>query len=323
MTSSETHRRLLGQFIRLEQEVGGPDPHMTLAAELARGRTVEGKAWTAACYVGPYVIASTEAILHYWPDVSLVLSNPSGWRAWIDSEWDRIWLRRERRAINTPRRFADHMLNVARFLDRELDRLVEVANPYTAWDRLSTIAGNGRYGTLKFYEILHRLGIVGPAMPDIRPDGGRTPRQALAMIYPQAADVLTGGNSQAHLVEANHWAALARSDLADDGVEDLDWYVLEVGLCEYRQAWKGGQYPGRAHDSELGHYNRIAPMWPEVSFRLLDLRRRLFPRRSLGELNGWDGRRDLGDCPSRFGYMWSDLLYDYASTTDLADPVPA
>lgn len=326
----ETHLGFLTDFIALERAVGGPDPHMRivcegLAAPLAVGPTptdeeASDRAWLAGCYVGPYNVASCEVLRHFWPTPESVAFHEGAFHAWVRLNWPGLSFRRERRAIRTPRKFAAHMIGYAHWVLNNAPFLRLLGDPDRVWARLMAIPGNGRYGTIKLYEALHRLGVVSPPFPDIRPAGGWSPRVTLAWLYPDAASALTGNDAAVNLELADTRSAMLKREL-ELRLGPVDWYTLEVTLCEYGQAWRGGQYPGRAHDSELGHCRKVMGFWgDQVPFRVLDLRREMFPVVALGEAQGWEGRREeLGVLPSTQGYMWSDLSFDYLATRSAGD----
>ena len=320
---STAHQQFLADFIRLERAVGGPDPHMAIACDgLARShpQSVEDRTWLACCYVGPYNIPTTEVLLAAFPEPEAILRNEAAWLGWVETNWWRLSFRRERRAIRTPRKFAHHMAACAAWTLNNAPYLGALGDPDAIWSRLLAIPGNGRYATIKMYEALHRLGVIHPPFPDIRAHGGWSPRETLSWLHPAYSVALVGGDTPTNIQVADDCAARTRRALGPS-VGEVDWYTLEVTLCEYKQAWEGGQYPGRAHDSELGHYRKVAPLWPDVDFKMLDLRAELFPHVALGEFSGWDGRRDgLGDCPSRHGYMWSDIEFVWSPGVDLSDP---
>ena len=323
--AAETHLRFLAEFARYERAVGGPDPHMRIVCEgiIEPSWPPADRAWMVGCYLAPYNVPTGEVIHHYWPHPGAVLNTPDGLRAWVQEAWPGLSMRRERRAIRTPTKLAAHLINYAEWCEVRAGQIHTEQDADRVWRELMTIQGNGRYATIKTYEALHRVGVVSPAFPDIRPHGGWSPREMLAKLHPDVKDALNGGNSAALCQLANERAVISRRDLEAALSEPVDWYTMEVVLCEYKQAWDGGQYPGRAHDSELGHISKVQPSWPDVPFRALEVRSAMFPHLALGELNGWGGRRDgLGGCPSQHGYMWTDTLYDWNATTNLKEPAP-
>jgi len=317
----ETHRRFMREFCVWEIAGGGPDPHMKIAQWIAwNDPRVEDVAWWCGCYIGPYVIATGEVILQDWRTAKDVVEKEADFRAWMASNYDGFQMRRERRAIYGAKRFADHMVGYAKWL--QTNPFEGVRDFETGWHRVTQVPGNGRYGSTKLYEVLRRVGLFHHPFPDIRPRGGDSPRQALAWLRPEEVEILCGGNRPDTLVRVNEIAQEEKNRLRDQDGIDLDWFESEVLLCEYKQAYDGGQYPGRAHDSELGRARKIEAAFPEVHLKLWEARRTLFPHHCLGEIgNRWDGRRGLGSVILEYDYTWSDLVYDYAATTDLANPV--
>ena len=321
--SAETHLRFLADFTRYERAVGGPDPHMRIVCEgiIEPDWSPADKAWMIGCYLAPYNVPTGEVLFHYWPNAASVLNDPDGLRRWVKEAWPGISMRRERRAIRTPVKLAEHLINYAEWCVVRSGRIHAESDADRVWRELMTIQGNGRYATIKTYEALQRVGVVGPPFPDIRPHGGWSPREMLAKLHPDVEAALNGGNTAVLCQLANDRAVISKNDLEAELSDTVDWYTMEVVLCEYKQAWDGGQYPGRAHDSELGHISKVEPQWPDVPFRALQIRSEMFPHLALGELNGWEGRRDgLGGCPSQHGYMWTDTLYDWKPDIDLSEP---
>jgi hypothetical protein len=143
----------------------------------------------------------------------------------------------------------------------------------------------------------------------------------LALLYPEDSEKLNGDDRPEHLALANARAEDAGRELAERGIE-LTRYNLQVLLCDFKQCYIGRrQFPGRSQDSELEYEAKIAPHWgPDPTMR--NARKELFPKQALGELSGWTHvRQELGHVLRDFGYMWSDLLYDYVKTVDLRHPV--
>lgn len=315
-----THRRLFAEFCRNERLGGGPDPHMKLAVWMAQqpGWTWD-PAWWYGCYIGPYVVATGELIHSRWRTAHHVLADQAGFRAWIAEHYPNFEIRRERRAIYGVRRFADHMIGYAQWAAAGIPKF---ENFEQAWEHVNRVPGNGRYGSTKLYEVLHRGGLLEFPFPDIRPHGGESPRIALAWLRPEEAEALMGGNSPRTIARVNEIAREEKDRLRDEGGVDLDWFEFEVLLCEYKQAYDGHQYPGRAHDSELGRGTKVQNRYPQMKFAMWEGRLSLFPHECLGEVGGrWGGRRELGHVIHKHGYTWSDVLYDYHATMDLAHPV--
>lgn len=73
---------------------------------------------------------------------------------------------------------------------------------------------------------------------------------------------------------------------------DINLFVGKV--CSFRNLFKASRYGGFHHDRELGVLKRYEATLPEYNWlwnRVYRLRESMFPKRLLGELNGWDGIR--------------------------------
>ena len=319
-----THRRAFREFVRYELLCGGPDPHMKLAQSIAGQLSADlmQRAWFIGCYIGPYNVPTGEAIFADWSHPVRALHEPWDFEDWIRSNWSNLVLRRERRPVRSPRKFAEHMLDYADWLTRPggFEALARAESFEESIEIVRQVRYNGRYATMKLYETLRRTcGLPKYEFTDIRPAGGWSPRLALSWLYPDDAVELNGNDSAFNLTMAQWDAELLRYELKMGGI-DLDWFNLEVMLCDYKQAYDGRQYPGRAHDSELGHLRKVQAAFPNTVFRTLNTRSLLFPSWALGEVQGWEGRRD--ECSAvlgEHGYTWSDAIYDYVRTRETGD----
>ena len=242
-------------------------------------------------------------------------------RPWIEEHWEGLTFRRERRAVRTREKLARYFLSFAEWAER-----VPTAGWLTttdreqayreAWYSADAVWGLGRYGKLKLLEALNRGG-YRLELPDIRARGGWSPRQALALLIPEHADVL-GRDTKSAAVEVEKIA----EDYRLTSPTLLNRYEFQVLLCDYKQSYVGRrQYPGRSQDSEIAYSQKIADYWPWDT-AMWGARAGLFPPEVLGEIAGWDHVRDeLGHVLTDHGYTWSDFRYDYLATTDLASPV--
>lgn len=318
----EAHRKFFPEFVDAELMVGGPDPHMKICKWIVdHDSSIEDVPWFVGCYIGPYVVSTGEVIHHHWPTSEEVLRRPKAFTNWIHNNYHRLELRKERRAILGAPKFSEYMLGYARWANEVLPGLGG-ADFETAWNGVRQVRGNGRYGSMKLYEALRvAYGVPAPEFPDIRPDEGWSPRLALSWLQPEYAEWLNGSYSRSNNILSQTIATAERDWLATEQKLNLDWFNFEVMLCDYKQAYDGRQYPGRAHDSELGRGVKIESHFPTVPLQMWQARFDLFPIQALGEHNGWGGRRDLGSVIHDYGYTWSDIKYDYDATEDLARPV--
>lgn len=279
--------------------------------------------WLAGCYTVPYVVSTMVAITNRWTRKA-VLADEGKLKGWVNEHWEHLPIRKERRVNGMgPDKLADVMVGYASWLEEgNLERLHGL--PFEeAFGGLNP-PHYGRYFKMKLYEVLRRTlrrtksRTVIPEMPDILPKDGAHPRKGLALMFHEHD---YKSNKVEDLGQANELSGELKQDLEEAGIT-VDWFVTEVLLCNYRQAVNGGQYPGRAHDSELGHYHVVQRGFPEVG-KVLKCRADLFDGRYLGEVGDrWQGRRvEIGKVLMEYGYVWSDALYDYNATTDLARPV--
>jgi hypothetical protein len=319
-------------FCELELAAGGPDPHMRYVGWLSNDECREERIWRAGVYVSVYNTAAAEAIWRVWP-WERAQADPEGMRRWIAEHWKGITLRRERRTVRTAPKLAECLTgyadfaNFLPFIEMELASLAPETAYETMWREVNTIPNFGRYASFKLIEFLARYVGTPVKMFDVRAPGGFSPRLTLAMLMPEAAEAIDPYNNGRAACRASELAAAVIKErlLIDRGL-DVDWYRLEVFLCDFRQSYEGErQYPGRSNDSELDYLAAIDPYWRAQRgtppTRIFDAREALHAPRCRGELAGWTGvRKELGTVLARHAYTWSDLLYDYVGTTDLAHP---
>lgn len=315
------HRRMFAEFCRLETATGGPDPHVRMAARLALD--YGDPAWLAGCYTASYVVSTGLAVAGRWSRED-ALKDRGEVKDWIAENWRWLPIRKERRVNGVgPAKMAEILTGYARWLDSGgLESLRE--SPFgEAFAKLDP-PHYGRYFRLKLYETL-RLISEGMSWPELAsmdcavPRGGKYSRKGLALLFP-GHDYESGKIDD--LEEADRLVGGLRDELASRGVR-VSWFAIEALLCNYRQAVDGGQYPGRALDSEFGHCLTVCQRFPSVKPRLLECRRELFPQECLGEFGDrWRGRRvELGKALMDYGYLWSDLRFCYHCTGgELARP---
>lgn len=331
--TTEEHRHFFGEFIRWETAVGGPDPHLATLGGMAQDESWEERVWRCGLYASGYNVPTAEVIWQHWPFERMRdEAERAGLHAWIAQHWpDGFGLRRERRAVrNVPKftRCLDSIFDwTASIVDETPDWWTQVGpEAYeAAWKSTGTIYGLGRYVQLKLVEALHRYADGAFAQTDIRARGGTSPREGLALLYPQHRGWLLGeredadnvrrtedlAKTVAHAVETRYFQQNVR----------VDYFTLQVVLCEYKKTWQGKQYPGRTHDTELRYWRAMQRYWGHDS-KMLDARAKVFNPASLGEVQGWWGAREaLEETLPLYRYTWSDLVHDYSATRDVSQPV--
>lgn len=326
--TAKDHERFFYEFSKYEIAVGGPDPHMALTGHLVREESPLERAWRIGCYLACYNVPTGIALWTAFP-FERARSEPESLEPWIAEHWTGLQFRRERRAVRSSRKLAMHLASYAQWLVGLAGRDWG-GNYEAAWRDADRIYGVGRYIKLKLLEALHRYCDIGVQLGDLRAQGGWSPREALCLLWPQHAAALRGGDGPEAVGVAEMCAAWTRETLAEKYGLEVDHYVLQVLLCDYKQSVVGRrQYPGRSQDSELVYWTAAMNYWQdrdratdEGLERMLTARAELFPHECLGELVGWwTVRAPLTTVLVEHGYTWSDLLYNYAATADFADPV--
>lgn len=324
IAASDRHWDFFAQFCHWEMAAGGPDPHMVLAGYLTKGLPFAEQLWRAGCYVGVYNVPSAEAIWRDWPWPK-VLEKPI--EPWLRENWKGLRTRRERRCVRTPEKMARFFNEYAQWIaDGPMQRHAWGENPRAnfdwLWNEADDVAYLGRYVRFKIFEFYKRYLNVPLDMPDIRPDGGWSPRLMLAILRPEHAALLLGEDSPEAFAGINAVAEETRQQMCKAYDLKMDTYIFEVMLCDYRQCYFGKrQYPGRSQDSELEYAHSISSYWGNKPTQIWDSRAEIFPHEVLGEHSGWNHvRKELGAVLRDYRYMWTDLKYDYIRTEDLARP---
>jgi len=305
---------LFREFCLYETAVGGPDPQLPLVAKMVEDCDLRTRIWAGACYAAVYNVASAEAL---WLNLTPKGIDEMGATAlvgWLSDHWDGLRTRLERRAVREPPKLARCLMGLASWVLGASWKGWGDAGYPLAWDSVTGLYSFGRYVSMKFLEYLRLQGIPGTTQPDLRLHGADSPREGLMLITGDPA-----------------WLMDERKDLASDERAAAELitglglaitpYEAQVLLCEFKQSLIGKrQYPGRSLDSELKYHWAIKPRW-EHATSMFVARRAIFPMQSLGELHGWDGPREqLGGVAATYDYTWSDLLYDYTDSPDLAQP---
>jgi len=325
-------------FCKMEMAVGGPDPHMKLTAamcDLDSCKWAE-KAWRGLCYLGVYNVPTAEQIWNIWP-FDRAISEKELFLPWFTEHWEGITMRRERKSARSPIKMAKYFETAATWLQGTVEKKdagrgwisgvgdISALKRYElAWDDVqSSIYSMGRYIAFKYLEYGMQYLEFPIELRDIRAKGGWSPRTCLAILWPDQAETLLGGDSPGEIAVVDEYAAKTKDRTLSDYNLDLSYYNMQVLLCDYKQCYVGKrQFPGRSQDSEIAYHKKIAPYWGDKT-RMWEARSKIFPRQVLGEINGWDAvREELGKVLYDYGYMWSDLIYDYQLSKDrLAMPV--
>lgn len=325
--SSQQHWQHFHDFCRYELASGGPDPQLAMVATMSAGLPQDEQVWRAGCYIAVYNVAFAEAIWQSWP-WSRVVAEWADMAPWLSAHWHQIVTRVERRCVRRPEWMNEFLIGwrqaaaTYQSLAEDVQGMSVVDGYEVAWQWCQQVPRLGRYVALKLVEYLRRYCGLAVSTPDIRPAGGWSPRQTLVLLWPEEHAIAESSNVPEILEQANAVANRTQQRLSQEQGLQVDLFQLQVLLCEYRESIESGrQYPGRSLDSELRYARRAEMLWGHQS-NIWSARAKLFPQRHLGEHRGWDGPREgPATALARYGYVWSDLLYDYHATLHFGSPV--
>lgn len=315
------------EFSTLKTQVNGPDVHMRTALAglnfTAKQLSFEEAAWWVCIYTTFCSVPPALAVWAKFPEPGLALGDEA--RRWVERAFvgGGLPVRTQRRPVRSGPKLATCLQTVATWCGENVGRLRELSYE-EAWASVDGgVRYYGRYVIIKLLEALRRLNAPQLEAPDIRPRGGWSPRRALGYIYPDAWESLTSkSDTRDACASVNAHASDLLPRLEAGLGRASSFYELEVLLCNWRQAtYSGTLYVGRTIDSELEYQRKCERYWGSAqrAFDVFEIRQATFPRVCLGELNGWNGVRK--ELKTYRGYYWSDVLYDWAATTDLDNPV--
>lgn len=287
--SPARHRELFAAFASAELEAGGPDPQLAFMLRYADGRPLADRLWAAGAYCAVHCVPTAMLTLQRYPEPGVLL----GLERWLGRWWRNLPVRPEMKSA----RVVDKRARCLRDFSALAVRWAEAppSDYEHAWhDSIAAVKYYGRYMAIKFVELARRI-LQEPALalPDLRARQAWSPRRTLGWFYPSARSVLDSDDvtSAALAVVHEKASALLHALHKRHGVA-LSWFQLQVLLCEYREAWAGGFYPGGTHDEELVYYALAEPAFSTaLSRRFFQLRAELFPPAALGECGGWGGLR--------------------------------
>lgn len=320
------YRSLFTDFCKKVLALSGVTPHLIMVGASVAGKPFPDIVWRGGLYAAGYNFSTAEIIWRHYPSPVKLLKRPDEFTAWVKTNWKGLPLRKERKAVNAPARLAECILSFAAWQQGPgLRALYSNGQGYDdAEANFQSVRFMGRYISIRFLEYLRQFAALRPAMYDSRPNGGKYPRQGLALLYPEAAAYLNGGNSFSECAASNKIACKELERLKGVGVY-LDHYQLQSLICEFKQAaLSGHQYPAKALDSELVYHARVGAYWGRAYVKATQFYavRTGFAPEARGELGGWPGKRKELDTVLRdYGYNWSDKEWDYKATTDFSKPV--
>jgi hypothetical protein len=299
--NAQEHWNLFAKFCSEELASGGPDPQLALITHISKTYTDPERVWLAGCYGAHHCVGSAVAVWLYW-DVEDVLNHTENFGRWIEEHWASLPVRPEMRSHRMVEKRVECLVDFARWAhDQSWKGITDYDSLW--YDSQMSVKYFGRYMAIKFLELLRRSTNPGIVMPDMRAKGAWSPRRTLSWLFPalpRLADKDDG--SPAALADMDLAASMAIETLSNRKIF-VNYFQLQVMLCEYREALVGGYYPGGSHDEEMTYLDKVKGIsdlntGSNAFSMVYEARRTLFPKQFLGELNDWHGIRE--ECKNPF-----------------------
>lgn len=323
--SPQWHIKKFIQFTKYKGLVGEPSPHLAMVGHMAKGKDRITTAWMIGCYAASYCLPTAQIMWSNWSHDE-VLRKPKKFRSWLEKDWKGIVTRQERRCVRTPDKMFRCVHGYATWLEAKKEGFSSIIDhnnldPHEyydmVWDRVCSVPFIGRYIGIRLVEGLRRFCAIPAYLYDVRSMGGWSPKKALVYMYPDKQKWLLSDTPKANRIADKIAGRLLVT--TQEKLPNVNYYVLAAMLCEYREYFeRRHQYPAWTIDQEPLLYDKVRAYWgKDLDTKLFwSTRKALFPSKALGESNdGWYGTR--WDCASTlrdYGYIWSDLKYDFKST---------
>lgn len=326
LQSADWHFEKFVEFARLKHDVGEPSPHLSVVGNICQQEkmNLNERLWFIGNYACSYCLPTAQVIIDFW-SYEQAAKDFDAFESWLKDNWAGIVTRTERRTVRTYPKYARCLREWSAWITNEFPKLLDIQEPddKAYYDKVfksvTSVYSIGRYIAIRIIEGLRRYcGLERARLYDVRSIGGWSPKKCLAFLYPEHAKVILIDDKRGNL-------------LTDQLAEDLlvrvkkelpwaDYYIVAAMLCEYKGAYeKRHQYVGWTIDQEPLLYDKVLKHFGKqasgISEKLWSARKALFPKEVLGEVQGWGGTRwDVAKILRDYGYIWSDLKYDYFAT---------
>lgn len=288
------------EFVAAEISAGGPDPQFTLLFEIPN-TSISGveTVWLAGCYGAHHCIPSAWAIWDKFrvndivSDDKITVNKSTDISrklyTWLSENWDYLPVRPEMRGHRIVEQRAKCLTDFAHYA---IGGSWATGNYNVVWDdSIRKVKHYGRYMAIKYLEMLRRSGIREDIMMhDMRAEGAWSPRITLGYLFPEHAHIISdrNNNTPEAIKLAEQCALTAVRKTTANGVP-LNFFQLQVLLCEFKEMLAGGFYPGAGHDEEMDYIKQSSLKFDNTP--IYEARKRVFNEKYLGELNGWHGIR--------------------------------
>lgn len=216
---------------------------------------------------------------------------------WIKSNKDTIIFQSDRKYIRMKDSFEKVLRNfeknnsVDEFLSNVTEDGVIIlsrAIPYVSlWDMF------GRFSAFLFLETLVELTQIPIENTTIEWKRGNTATSGLMNVFGFDKEAehfdKTGKLALSEKTMDKMLDCIIRAIRKSGGNENVT--EIETSLCAYRKFYKGTRYNGYYLDRMLEEIVAMQDKYPEISEELMEIRKKHFDSRYLGEVSGWNGIR--------------------------------
>lgn len=292
-----SHWPLFRKFIRAEKAVGGPDCQFTLLIEHAQLHTPSMERdewmWLVGCYGAHHCAMPAYEVYREFPYID-VLRKPKLLRTFLKEHWKALPVRREMRSHRMLEKRWTCLIDFARYTNSGRWKRGMFDDLWI--DTQEQIKYYGRYMAIKTLELMRRTGVRPDVHSyDIRAAHAWSPRAAMALLYPQHAEWLGDRtlNDPTTVRSVEKKARRIHDDLVENQI-NVSFFELQGLLCNYKEMLYGRFYPGAGHDEELDYLREFGKDFDVRPW--FATRKRIFNRKYLGEIGGWEGiRKEEGE----------------------------
>ena len=311
-------------FTKRKIEINEPSPHLRMVGYMTEKYSMNDRLWLLGTYAATYNVPTGQVIWENWTHTD-VLEKPRTLEKWLTKNWKGIITRTERRCVRSPAKMAECLISCAYWIENKFRELPTLAagntNEYydRVYESVTGIKYFGRYISIRFVEGLRRFCGIPAYLYDVRSVGGWSPKRCMMYFHPERIGVLKTDDAKGNaLMDSLTEELLVR---VKETLPEVDSYVLAAMLCEYKGAFENRhQFVGHTIDQKFALYDKTMAYWGEnwSHDKIWEARKAIHPWQVLGEYeNRWHAyRQDLARVLRDFGYIWSDLRYDYIATRD-------
>lgn len=168
------------------------------------------------------------------------------------------------------------------------------------YDEFSSLKNQGRVSTYIFIDGLISTGVMKPCMPKrFDWNNGQTCTEGMmhAIMEDDWVEHFDKGKHKLpreQIFVLDHYLNELINELREEGLDEEHIWDYESNLCAYRKYFKGKMYYGYYMDRQLEELAKMRANFPgyeNLWGKVFQLRKAVYPKNLLGELNGWTGIR--------------------------------